>query len=729
MKQTRTLPSKILYAWRGKKGAKRKERFRSFTQTFLGSDPQTLLDNYGESLQYSIKHRGKLETVRIFKQIYNVALRYAAGLQFERVGWLKADRDNFPKVIKTFRKYLLGTHSEKRMALSVLQLYKVVNCEAKYSTRSITDPYSGSHEPFFLSDFRSTLEQMFPSEEQGQRIRQLEKMHGLHISAKNGPNGPMLLNAAYDREAIRDTKLEENIIELSKVLKNSELNRIFEVTSTRPQSRPHSKTRKLSHSRIRIKNEPGGKARVFCIVDFFSQACLLPIHKFLMKKLAQLPQDGTNDHAKAAKTVQYWTDGRYGNCIYSHDLTNATDRFPRFLQEIVLAQLFGEEIAHLWTEVISNRDFDTPSDRSTVRFNAGQPLGALSSWAAFALTHHVFVRTAYRLCNDSRLRYRIIGDDIAMAGSDAVAAMYERMMSDIHVPLSKIKGCSPEQMSSGPVAELAKRLFNNGVEITPIPPDAILEMWRNPLGKRQLIEMASDRGYVTANQVYPVQSSLTSQSDWFLLTFPIGNRLSQDIKSAIKLCERHWEDRDDTPPFGMNPNWMFWSHIEEAAIARVVKKHLLLEIKRGVKDRSDEIDQLEKLLDPSVPTPYQGGDWQPEPWKCHPSLIPQALAYMVNRLTNTWMDLEMESYFDEADPYRVIASLHTFLGPEPVFLRKDYRDEKKKTRVFLSNLVVKLSGRILAQDFEDRLMKDLEIERSKARLKPDFVQLMKEING
>jgi hypothetical protein len=88
--------------------------------------------------------------------------------------------------------------------------------------------------------------------------------------------------------------------------------------------------------------------------------------------------------------------------MFSFDLSAATDRLPIDLQVQVLSFLYGdEETALLWKSLLVDRDYHLASNdpaftqyNGAYRYAVGQPMGALSSWAMLALTHHCIVQVA-----------------------------------------------------------------------------------------------------------------------------------------------------------------------------------------------------------------------------------------------------------------------------------------------------------------------------------------------
>lgn len=75
----------------------------------------------------------------------------------------------------------------------------------------------------------------------------------------------------------------------------------------------------------------------------------------------------------------------------------------------------------------------------TLTFAAGQPLGYYSSWALFALSHHVIVWLAAERVYPGPskfMAYAILGDDIVI-GDARVAAEYKNILSSLQVSISE----------------------------------------------------------------------------------------------------------------------------------------------------------------------------------------------------------------------------------------------------------------------------------------------------
>lgn len=127
------------------------------------------------------------------------------------------------------------------------------------------------------------------------------------------------------------------------------------------------------------------------MVDPFTQYVMRPLHKALFRKLEKIPMDGTFDQMRPLSRVPFGKGS-----INSYDLSAATDRLPISLQKAILRHLFDEKFAHLWAQLLVGRHYfcPTPKPGMRLRYSVGQPMGALSSWAMLAVTHHLIVQAA-----------------------------------------------------------------------------------------------------------------------------------------------------------------------------------------------------------------------------------------------------------------------------------------------------------------------------------------------
>jgi hypothetical protein len=227
--------------------------------------------------------------------------------------------------------------------------------------------------------------------------------------------------------------------------------------------------------KLAFKIEPAGKIRVFAMVDCWTQWLLRPLHRDLFKFLRTIPSDATFNQGDTLNKFVASLKERNIRKVYSFDLTAATDRIPLNVQTIILDTLFNRDFGSFWAALLVERWYQIPLPSwdwtaisvvklgvppggndfvmtrkvdwrkgqveivDAVRYATGQPMGALSSWAMLAVTHHVMVRIASLRCGlKSFSDYLVLGDDLVIAHPE-VAREYLNLARewDIGINLSK----------------------------------------------------------------------------------------------------------------------------------------------------------------------------------------------------------------------------------------------------------------------------------------------------
>nr|UJQ92536.1 MAG: putative RNA-dependent RNA polymerase [Mitoviridae sp.] len=229
--------------------------------------------------------------------------------------------------------------------------------------------------------------------------------------------------------------------------------------------------------RLATKLEAAGKVRVFAMVDYWTQVALKPLHDTIFDLLKGIPQDGTFDQHKPVKALIKRSKSGY---LASFDLSAATDRLPVRVQQSVLAVMFNPAFAEAWKNLLVDREYsilppvrDRPDDpihlydeSDHYRYAVGQPMGAYSSWAMLALTHHVIVQfAAYRAGVKGWFKdYAVLGDDVII-GNEDVANHYLRVMEILGVEV----GLQKSLISNNKSGEFAKRLYFKGQDVSGLP--------------------------------------------------------------------------------------------------------------------------------------------------------------------------------------------------------------------------------------------------------------------
>jgi hypothetical protein len=251
--------------------------------------------------------------------------------------------------------------------------------------------------------------------------------------------------------------------------------------------------------KLGYKVEPAGKIRVFAMVDSLTQCVMKPLHDLLFSILRKLETDGTFDQMRPAQRLI-----NLGHlAFWSLDLSSATDRFPLALQQAVISVLIGPRMARIWAALLVERSYLTPRPPQGVQgpkadtplvYGAGQPMGALTSWAAFSLTHHFLVQyAAYRATGMHGFfkDYALLGDDIVIA-NHGVALAYQALLLEIGVEY----GLAKSLISSTGGFEFAKRTFAKGKDVSGISLLAVGIAKADPMVLEQILTRFGVRGTI-----------------------------------------------------------------------------------------------------------------------------------------------------------------------------------------------------------------------------------------
>jgi len=223
------------------------------------------------------------------------------------------------------------------------------------------------------------------------------------------------------------------------------------------------------NGRLSVKEEPAGKMRVFAMVDYWTQVALYPLHKHLMGVLRDVPSDGTFDQHKPVKALL--SKASMDDTFYSYDLSAATDRLSVRLQRVILEEMFSPDFGEAWCELLVGREYRVPGKGTlSIRYAVGQPMGAYSSWAMLAWTHHAIVQwAARRVGHEGWFRsYAVLGDDIVIC-DDAVAQAYVKICGEIGLGI----GLAKSLVSTRRTCEFAKKIYFEGEDVSGLP----MKLW------------------------------------------------------------------------------------------------------------------------------------------------------------------------------------------------------------------------------------------------------------
>jgi hypothetical protein len=464
---------------------------------------------YTNSMESTIKYEGKVGALKLYKELHLIAISLATNSPFKPLSFRKSDQKGVPNLLKGLVPYLTGKPEEKRLALTATQVYKTIYLGPDKSTSSIDQP-AAVIEPEFLLEWESFCKKWV----QKFRLPKVElEFQWLNTGGKRGPNGPALVSSHLDWLALKENQDLFGII--NKWVGPNPPSRWTETLETLNSLERH---RHLHTGRLAFLSEGGGKTRVIAVGDYFSQLALRPIHDYLMRWLAKLETDGAHDQQRAALRVKKLANDQ----SQSFDLSQATDRFPVVLQKILLSHVLGHERAEEWSTLMTKRDFQHPDGRS-VRYAVGQPMGLLSSWAAFSITHHALIEYAAYLEGFQSFRdYQVLGDDVVI-WNERVGAKYLELLRKIDVPINLTKSLLSQKHHAR--AEFCKRIFYQGEEISPLNWKVLEFAGKSLYGWPALFETLQNKGWLREGSVFSPPNWMDGKSKQlvqYLALSPLG---------------------------------------------------------------------------------------------------------------------------------------------------------------------------------------------------------------
>jgi hypothetical protein len=451
--------------------------------TDLSFDVELLVSttrDYLQSLEQRCSNEGKQHAVAHYKQLHLCAIAIVTGDTLPTIPFCKTGKDKIPLGLKPLR-YLLksGNPRHQRLGLTITRCYEVMIGPAVWNPIPITEkgPTLSSN---LIEGFNAFCQRWTKSVGiRNLKIRPTEKLVGRLVE---GPNGPAIATSHYDAVAVKsEPLLYSNLRQLASLTGS---NWIIETMENMAKRTPPGK---YVSGRISLLQEGGCKTRTIGIGDYWSQNILRPIHDSIMNCLRKLETDGTFDQNKQVERILRECKGK----AYSFDLTSATDRFPVHLQEILLSHVYDQRISKLWRNVLTQRDFHIKNER--VRWEVGQPLGLLSSWAAFSLTHHAIIEYIAESKGFKPFRdYSVLGDDVVI-WNPVVAVGYQELMREIGVSINLSKSLISDDQHNR--VEFAKRILHNGVEVTGLKWDILDKAQKHLTMFPDLIRVSQERHY------------------------------------------------------------------------------------------------------------------------------------------------------------------------------------------------------------------------------------------
>jgi len=374
------------------------------------------------------------------------------------------------------RRYILGGHVIAiRLAFFMLNICDILKYETKPKVETITMPYNGVMVPSSeleteIKDAVSDLVSLA-----GSRPPKVS-WKSYHVTVKGGPFASAMVSAPLDAVALGSSETYQPWVDLCRETPGAEVlvqrTQWLEWVTRALMKRFWSGfLGTLPVGKASQVIEPRGKIRVVAIPGYQIQSILKPLHNVLYKFLEKLPTDHTFNQDEGVKRAM--ASGMKN--MRSFDLSAATDRFPLWFEEIVLKYVLSKSVkdsanySRKWSGLLQSLSFAfryTPKGRlHWLRYGSGQPMGTYSSWASFAVAHHVVVMMAARRAGIAQcMDYELLGDDIVLRGDSSSHSLwfdiYQNIMRDLGVGINPNKGVS----STLGCFEFAKR-FVKGSEV------------------------------------------------------------------------------------------------------------------------------------------------------------------------------------------------------------------------------------------------------------------------
>jgi hypothetical protein len=437
--------------------------------------------------------------IKVNKEVRLSVMRYIAGTPYNPP-FMKGKK-GLPTCLGPLKNLVISRDKDKlRYVLSILGLTKPLTLPLLIDTTVIESP----GKPEFDFGFEDFLKHKFP---EGTSLLSLRSDSSdlSFMTTKSGPNGQALVTSLIDLK-----QLPERLAYLLNELAPNYMQKVLGLYAL-PTDKIINMIRDIGSKvgsgdfllrKVQPIQDKEGKTRIIAIGDYFSQAVLRPIHIQLMNLLKGIEQDMTdNQHGHG------YEFGPSDQHYHSLDLTAATDRFPVWVQRLALGYLSGDHKgAKIWEEIMNGFDISIPVYmRGKIigyragKYRAGQPMGFYSSWAAFAITHHLIVQyAAYKVGYEEFRDYILLGDDIVIR-NDKVAAEYKLIMSSLGVEISAAK-----TLVSLDTFEFAKKIYHKGSDISPIP------VWSLALSKSSTELAGSLSEILKSYQIEPDPESIES---------------------------------------------------------------------------------------------------------------------------------------------------------------------------------------------------------------------------
>nr|BCP96873.1 RNA dependent RNA polymerase [Fusarium sambucinum mitovirus 2] len=476
-----------------------KKEIPRFIKTILWCTGTRVLDRYFLQLGSRIitlwDKSGSTFTFKYLKECLRITTRRLAHLQpdYSKSIFVKVDKFGFPTLIPKEIVECLFIDNPKLSKdiivalVSILSIFRVLPTKVKTDYSTITDPFNGVVKSFSQDVIKTSINDL------GVKLN-IDSRINILGSVKTGPNSKIsFFGSALDAIALlHDPKV------LWGFINNTQWFIVLWWFIVCLLCLPYYIISKLLgakspvNGRLSVVYNQAGKARVIAITNWWIQMSLYPLHRSIFSELKRFGTiDGTFDQVACFdKLIE---NSPQGQTLYGFDLSAATDRLPIELQRDILINLGYNGKA--WANSLGINWF--AGKDGFYRYSVGQPMGAYSSWAMLALTHHVIVRAAALKCGKPNFtQYCVLGDDIVIA-DDIVSQEYLTLMNLLGVKISLGKS-----INSSIFTEFAKKLKGKDLNISPIGSGLILQTIRYRYYIVRLVCELIEEGHVSIKNVW-----------------------------------------------------------------------------------------------------------------------------------------------------------------------------------------------------------------------------------
>lgn len=415
-----------------------------------------------------LKSRGKQETIKYTKDLRLKFMTYLFQVNHK---FKSEGKPWFPTSFRPIISYIEKVKSYPfiRLIFSVLYITRFIRLEPNPSFSSIeTGPRKGTP-PLSERDVIKFLKDIGVNTKRDlNRVPESLRWKEFHMTSKAGPNGHALWTSFLDAQALSPLQLQAIEVIGGKRIGDF-ISRFTNLYKRIPKFflglSPF--TGSLSSRKLIAIPDKEGKTREVAILDYYSQAVLLPLHNKLMKQLSRINQDCTWEQTKLFNSFS----ADPGNSYHSIDLTAFTDRFPISVNYQILKVWFGEAFATAWMQLMVYTPFKYKG--RDIYYLTGNPMGGYSSWASTSLAHHFLIFLACKRAGKSfkKCPYMLLGDDLVI-GNDLVALNYKELLSDWGIDYSV-----PKTHVSEHGFEFAKQIRLHGYNVSPFPLAALYERY------------------------------------------------------------------------------------------------------------------------------------------------------------------------------------------------------------------------------------------------------------